>query len=473
MHTKSNNPNYDSERLQQIKKLIENHQLGKALVEFEQYKGMRPNNKKIDYYDDLFKKLVTKSNPNYTPELLIAAYKELKNAYDKGEMMVQNDLQESEKNQEYQGNIEEVIPHFSELLKNTPYDKVTTIMSLAREYKKTNNPDIARNILLRASSFKNNDYILLDLIKLDLKMNNIEEAKYCIKTFPRPIENNEVLRTLSLLKGQAAIKEEKYRKALSVLKSKLGSKKDSIYWDTQYEIARVYLKQNKIEQAVLISSEIEQNKGVAQNKLLFLKARIDNELGKKQESLKCYKEILSNASPLYKEEVKKLLNDDDYLTIAALASRDGHYYSCKQALSQIDDKMLDKIGLENLKRIRFYLDYKACKEQKPSSYFEKQLINYSEDYAIKHIEKHFSAPANVNITKRIERLIDAAKISIQEEEPWIDGMTDKYVISPPSIIKTSRKKPRLLEVTTLPNTDLILTMHIIEQPQEPIQYKKI
>ena len=146
-------------------------------------------------------------------------------------------------------------------------------------------------------------------------------------------------------------------------------------------------------------------------------------------------------------------------------------------------KMLPR-GTKYYHDIKAYVYYKLGKSKETflDSYYRKQLVAYSEQLTLEHINEHLfeyegkSIHTLFNSDINMENLLQEVKEKIKEENPIECTLVEKYIIQcEEEIAVIDGEKVKTIEVVTIPDTKNILTMYpikIINSPKECKKFKK-
>lgn len=253
----------------------------------------------------------------------------------------------------------------------------------------------------------------------------------------------------------------KYKEAIAILRKIL--KFDPNYYAVRIELAKLLVREEKTEEEGRIYLEQLLHTNYAGYALL--------ELGKL--------ELMKGNREKAQEDFEKILTFKDKISIYALEQlvyleiKNKNYnqaYSLFQKILELKEFEEYIYKDKEIVKIEFYLKSKLGllteKEKKSKRYFQKQVLNYDEEEAIKHIKLHTHKIDNkIKHTEYIEEinidnLFNEVKSKIQDEEPKLSVLTDKYIIDCDDTVGIiNRVGTNKVEVCTLSNTKDIITMY--------------
>lgn len=187
------------------------------------------------------------------------------------------------------------------------------------------------------------------------------------------------------------------------------------------------------------------------------------------------------------EKAKELLNKyeesmDDEIRIDKNKIAKGYYsinmlrlliYSkkYKEALNYIFNNYNDFPNTYNLESVKFYLRYKTnlldFDRVNPVSYLNNQIVNYSYENFLKHIEKHLSGFDNdvvngaiFNEEFKLEKVLEEIKKYIPSNKVLYYGnFSDRYIFKYDGCGKNRNKSTDYFLVAVIYDTDSIITMY--------------
>ena len=496
---------YNYQKLEQIKRLIMSRNYRMAQIELENYHNKYPNDEEAIFYDALLLKSRIIDEQETKKEELEDAFDIFFDIYEKKGIMSYNALYEMGRIRAFQNDFDCAISCFSKLLKESPYENNEfAAIALAKLYWKKGQTRKAKEVLKKEQRKTNNKYIVLELAKIEFKVNNKKEAKKLIETLPK--EESNFYRKVLCLKGRIAAQEKNYKQALTYLKESLGTKKDLIYWSAILEMAKIYEKENRIEEALELCLCLKNHQQAFDGELTITLGSIYERLGRKDDARNCYQEIAEGTSISfinraylklgqlemrdhnYKEakkwltmlaESKLLLSINAYLNLAYIAIREEDYDTCYQLIEKATKLELNKELQKSLEKIKLYADIKTKKKisKENMSYSEQQMLNYSEKKAIDYIKKHHTENASQEFLSevKIEDIFYSSKEKIKLITPNISCLTDNYTLTMPNIGYDNGMVTNQIKVICLPNTDSIISIYPTSEEditEEVIETKK-
>ena len=338
-----------------------------------------------------------------------------------------------------------------------------------------------------------NKYIILALAELELQTKNKKEARRLVGLIEE--EQSDFYRKVLYIKGKLATIEQEYNKAYTYLTQAQGTKKDNVYWLSQLELAKLYEKENRLEEALDVYLRIKSNRDTLIKNIMNHLGRIYEKLERTTDARKCYQAATHNSSAVFsnegylnlgllemkeqnfqsaKEYLQKAatsnlaLSINAYFSLAYIAIREEDYDTCYNIIEKLETKDLNFELERSLKKLRLYTDKKVGRPipKKDYKYTEEQIIDYSENKAIKYIgELHTENDAlsvfgdDININT----LFYQVKANIKNITPNISSLLDEYILTVPNVGYGPTGAADKIKVLCLPNTDSIITMYPINQ----------
>lgn len=480
---------YNYQELEQIKRLITARNYRMAQIELESYHNKYPKDEEAIFYDVLLLKSRIISEKGSNKEELEEVFHIFWNIYEKKGIMSYNALYEMGKIRSYQNDFDSAISCFSKLLKESPYERNNlAIIALAQAYWKKGEVGKAKELLEQERRKTNNPYVILELAKIEAKMKNTKEAKRLIA--PLPKEDSDFYRKVLWLKGRIAANEKDYKQALDYLNQALGSKKDHIYWSAILEIAKIYEKEGRLEDALELCIRLKKNKQTFDGELTITLGSIYEHLGRKEEARNCYQETAKGSSISFTnraylklgqlemeeqnyEGAKKwltivaesnlLLSINAYLNLAYIAIREEDYDTCYKLIERATKLESNQELQKSIEKIKLYVDIKTKKKivKENMSYSEQQMLDYNEKKAIDYIKKQHAKNTSQEFASEvnIEDIFYRSKEEIKLITPNINCLTDNYILTMPKIGYVNGISTDQIKVICLPNTDSIISIY--------------
>lgn len=482
---------YNIEKLKQIQQLIKQKKLNIAEKEIIKYYEEYPEDEEIKYCDALLLSEKAKENSASSRDLLEKAFDLFSEVYDGQGVMKYRALFEMGRIKHRINDFDCAIACFTKLIKESPYEENFAAIELSKIYRSKGQISKARKVLKEADSptNQNNKYVLLALAKLELQAKNRWEAKNIIDRLPE--EQNNFYRKVLCLKGKIAKEEKLYEEALEYLEEGLGTEKDSIYYSCLIEKVKVYVKQNRSEEALELALGIKNNGKFSHDDIKIILGNIYEQLGRTEDAKKSYQEAAAGKSRMFANEAKLnlgrlamkeydfaeakkwlteaaqenfFLSVNAYLNLAFIAIREKDYKKCHEMIHAIRKLDINEEIEKNVSKLELYVDVKTGKKvsKQKRLYFEKQMIAYNEKQAIRHIQRldndedktvKFHNPDN------IEQLFQQVKVQITNISPFINCLADEYVLSTPNVGTVNEVSTDWLKVVCLPNSKDIVTMY--------------
>lgn len=183
-----------------------------------------------------------------------------------------------------------------------------------------------------------------------------------------------------------------------------------------------------------------------------------------------------------KEHLNKLLTtnhrDTAYRELIYINLETGNY-DILDLVRELNIDDCDRIKtLQKNKRIITYYKYlngdlKKSDITDKSEYYERQLVDYSKDEALKHIQKRHTSYKNIfEIVGNLDDMYDFCKCHL--DNLIKSDVSDTYLVTfPYDIGQADEFKTNLMEVVTLPHTDKILTFYPVSNPVNYLKKESI
>lgn len=484
MNRKKAKGKYDAARLNSVKFLIKTKKYTRALEEVLEYMNDYPNNAYAEYQYGIIQFHLQKYEE---------AFSAFESAYNRHENNQYSALYEMGLIKIIQKDIDHAKYYFSKVVKeSTTEQKNYALIELAKLERDTGNLEEAETYLLQAveePDYKTREHALLELAGVKILKNELNEADIILgKT--RDNNDQEFKSKKLSLQGKIAYLKGDFDLAVYYLEEALGNKQNKFYWGVLFEIAKAYVKQGRVEEAYNYAQQLESNKDFYNDGMDLLFAEIYYAQEKYQQSKMHYKKMLdenrsySQENILYKlgtieeiernyEEAKKYyrksINKDpkllkSYVRLIRLSIKDGDFETCRTMLEMVDYLKLDNnINNRALKEIRTYLELTKNKKlqiKDTMPYKRRQIIEYSEEQAIKHINARHKDGDGSQFSEHIDitALFYGIKEKLTEDRLSLSRLMDYYLIDFPNIGVADGKITNVLEVVCLPNTKNIITM---------------
>ena len=492
---------YDNDLLNHIKFLMDQGKFEGALHKINEYKKLYPNDKIINIY---LSRVYSEYGKYEEAEKLC-----LDVIYDKVHRVdITKEAYLSlgflyEKLQKY----DEAIDAFNMAYDLSGRTKQTAQLGLSRIYMVKGNLDKAYEVLLEEHDSRGDIILNLQKAKVLFEKKKYMDAANILKKL-----NDNLLKALSLQEkyyylGRIYLIFHQPKRALDYFKNALRLKNDTYYY-TYYYMAQIYSSLGNIDDTISICEEVVEN-----IKSCFAKELLIETYLKKGEYLKAEK-LIDTLNEYYKEYYYGLLflNKGDYYVSLNYFNKclDGIDYSymanVKVFLATIYyrlgklDEMKKQIGevlkynLEvtpeqksNYLALLTYCKLSNNEEIVPDRYTDKQIINYSDKEALRHvISHHYLNRDNSCFSSKEELLNIFNNIDdyLSDSQKIISGVFDSYIINYNKIGICSEifmsKQSNQVVVVTLPNTHNIITMYptknddmIIEEEKKEVKVKKM
>lgn len=452
------NMRYNDKKLNEIKILIKKNMVSQAKTAIDKYREEYPNDNQIKFYDGLLLMKTATIQKEESSKLFDIAFDIFTEVYEEKEIMSDQSLYEMGMIKVYINDFDCAIACFTKLISESSYDQTFAVIELAKCYQKKGKTTKAKEVLKEKLKSSDNKYIILALAELELQTKNSKEARRLVGLIEE--EQSNFYRKVLYIKGKLATVEQEYNKAYTYLTQAQGTKKDNVYWLSQLELAKLYEKLERTadarkcyQAATRNSSAVFSNEGYLNLGLLEMK----------EQNFQSAKKYLQKAAAS-----NLVLSIKAYFSLAYIAIREEEYDTCYNIIEKLETKDLNFELERSLKKLKLYTDKKVGKPipKQDYKYTEKQIVDYSEDKAIKYIgELHTENDAlsvfgdDININT----LFYQVKANIKNITPNISSLLDEYILTVPNVGYGPTGATDKIKVLCLPNTDSIITMYPINQ----------
>ena len=363
---------------------------------------------------------------------------------------------------EKKSNFNEAISYFEKVILSNDELKDEALFHLARIYFYTKQFEKSKNYFNKIVSHHNRMSRLIAYyqIKIELSLGNKKRYKELINEYLlRFPDSNELLTD----KVKILISENKIQEAKIYLNK---IKKDKTLDDSSYDLiyAEYYEKANEFDRALelyykLISKSSDIKRHIDIDRVMVGIGTCYIGLGKTDEGYNWFKKIYDK--------------QDSYTAIALynLVSIDIHKGNYDKAYELFTSVNMEKISKSDIAN---YVDLKLMLEkllnihtvyQDGYSYRQKQIINYDEKLALKHIQNGHSYDEfkkNESIFSKdidIEKLFNEVKDKLNDDSLVRINVFDKYKIYYENIGSFNNRALNYLAVITIPYSNEIITMY--------------
>lgn len=476
---------YDGERLNSIKYLIKERKLSAALTEI------------IDYMEDY----PTNSYAKYQYGLILKGLRRLDEAfdvffeiYDSNAQNKNSALYEMGRIKVIQREYDYAKYYFEKNLAESPYPETFTAIELAKIERRFGNVPKAERILQEACNDPDTNtrkYAVLELAKLELFQNKRKEAQKLLKLLKED-DNPKFRRKVSNLKGKIEVAYDRYDTALEYFEEALGTKKDDVYWSSLYEIAVVYEKQGRLQEAHDLCIRLKKEKGLdVIGDVDLLLGNIYKQQGNIQKAREKFLEATTYTGTFIEQdayfrlgvlekEAKNTEIAEEYfekviakpnihaaaahLELIYIAIRREDYSKCYELIDGIKKLKLNEDLKRSFDSVKFYLATKTGKfsvDDRVMTYTNRQIQDYNEEKALNCIIKRHTdgIDANFNSNIDISALFYGMKDLLTEDKLDGQNLMDNYTIDFPNVGEYQGEELHRLRVICLPNTKNIITMY--------------
>lgn len=467
---------YDQQLIDNIKYLIVKKKYNQAIKEINDYKKIYPNDMVINVY--------------------LARIYRYKGDIDTAENImneVMNNKIHSKKM------LKMAFLEFGDiLLRNKKYNNALEQYNNALAFDEEKNVIFIRisNVYLEMGDYNNTlkflDKIDIKYVKNDKSLIYLRKSEILLKIG----KYDDSLKHLKLVKDEELTPNEFQKKYLYLGKifyylkdfnlsleyfKKCLTTKSKIYYKAYFYIASIY-KSSNVEEAIRICEEVKKQYNNDNLNILLGDLYLDKKLN--EQAFNCYKEINNymdnnyylgkyylyisdfNRAEYYLEKIyKKNRNRTDILHLLILTK----FRLKKEAETLIlcnefmkNNNYTQNINIKyNINRVLLALKPEEYKSNN-LKYSQRQILNYNEEEAIKHVEEHHCLNSNVtefNKDLDIYEFFKQVKLLLTEDKKFITSFYDTYAIDIYGIGMGSIGNINQLRVITLPDTKNIITMY--------------
>ena len=252
------NMRYNDKKLNEIKVLLKKNMISQAKIAIDKYREEYPNDNQIKFYDGLLLMKTATIQKEESSKLFDTAFDIFTEVYEEKGIMSDQSLYEMGMIKVYINDFDCAIACFTKLISESSYDQTFAVIELAKCYQKKGKTTKAKEVLKEKLKSSDNKYIILALAELELQTKNKKEARRLVGLIEE--EQSDFYRKVLYIKGKLATVEQEYNKAYTYLTQAQGTKKDNVYWLSQLELAKLYEKENRLEEALDVYLRIKSNR---------------------------------------------------------------------------------------------------------------------------------------------------------------------------------------------------------------------
>ena len=430
------------------------------ILSFEYARQLIKSKKNVEFGKDLLKNLLTTQSRTYA-------------------------ILELGKIEKEEGNLEKAREYFEQLL--TTKSRTYAILELGKIEKENENVKKAREYFEQLLTSQNREYAILELGKIEKEDGNIKKAR---EYFEQLLTTQS--RTYAILElGKIEKEEGNVEKAREYFESLLTSKNRAYaileLGKLERERGNIKKAQNYFEQlltsqnrecAILELGKMEKEDGNVEKAREYFEQLVLTsnseyamlELGRLERETGNIKKASYFFSKLAKSPKNRAyaMLEMIFLNIKLENYNEAYKIICS-SLNEFDNKNI-KYNAEMLKNVIFYLKYKLGKlsqnDLNSSSYYCKQLLNYDELEAIKHIKSNLDEKdlklRNVFFDQNIDvlEIFNNSKEKILEINPLGSSIYDKYMVTfDYPISNINGEEIYTAKIFTLINTKQIISIY--------------
>jgi tetratricopeptide (TPR) repeat protein len=179
---------------------------------------------------------------------------------------------------------------------------------------------------------------------------------------------------------------------------------------------------------------------------------------------------IEKARNYFLEALNSSINSKSYalLELVFLEIREKNIEDAFGYFSQLSECEPDAVyGTKKMTQLDFYFKYKMgrlseAEIKNPGLYFNRQLLDYDRERAIKHIGKHFDSDLFLSFNRNVNPydLYDEAREMIVSENYNKSVLVDIYDAQMPNMVANiDGEDTDYIEIVTLPHSDNILTIY--------------
>lgn len=354
---------------------------------------------------------------------------------------------------------DEALVRLKELYKLNPGNRFVEIEIAKIKARDPATINEAKEMFIRLLNEPKASNAMLELGKIEFEQGNIDKARsYFTKLISR---EEDPMAYIELAKLECTVRN--YSTAKSILELVVYKDNDRKFL-AQVELSQIERKFGNIDKALVYIENVLNSKD--ENSFEKMWARL--ELAKIKMSLG----ELENATLILNELLDSKIKSTVLTELIHLDIKNKNYESAYQKYNDLQ-KCSDYVEDNYFRQMCLFLEHKLgipnLKFHEKETYFVRQLLNYDENLALKHIKLHLDkqkGKASHSIYSEsidVDELYYFAKEQILNIESTSYGISDKYTIRCNKVIgKTIENKlTDTLCVVTLSNTKDILTMYPI------------
>lgn len=394
--------------------------------------------------------------------------------------------------EEFLGNIKSAKICYKKVIEESPYFEKHAIVHLAKLERKSGNYDAVIELIDKEAPDTREISILLEKVQTLISLNKIDEAWDTLNEID---PNNEMdVREIYLEKANVAKLKEDYAMTKYYLElAKMSGTKNSLYYVAVAELAKINIKMGQYEETLAHCEELIEGGHLFDNDVYLISGTAQQKLKKYQKAIETFKKaLIKKDTPAYttanyylatleyalgnhetaemylKESIKtdKSVNSSKYVKLLNILIRQQRYEEAQETLNEViskDDKTSEQRELYVAKLlIAAGLGNKIVINDR-NTYIGKQIINYSEEEALEHIEiNHITNPKEksyFNPEIDVKKLYEDIKLQLLPEYIISKGILDDYEIDYPNAGISDGQLSDKITIKTLPGTKNIITMY--------------
>lgn len=365
---------------------------------------------------------------------------------------------------------------------------------LASLYMKANEKDKAMQVLNKTENNALNKSIELQRAIIYFNENQFDLAlNILLDISDDDLKNKKDVQRKNLYIGNIYKIKDDYTNAIFYYTKVLLNKND-YYWYAYCEIGHIKYKEGYVDEAInILESTIKRYPAnrVYENliKCYIFKGEFDKcyriinkitdkdikttYLGRLELTKKNYdvsENILSESINNFSNCNYSYMNQANYYLLLA-KYRQKKYEEVLEDLTNLTSlKYFDKKYKRELLLLKFYLNYVLGNNPIPNTYSERQIVSYSEQRAIEHIQYHHKKASTISQfddSVNIYNLFYFVRSRIDFDQKLVHEFLDKYTLDfPKNMGSDNTRNLRSVSAVCLPDTKNILTMY-------PYRYEQI
>ena len=393
--------------------------------------------------------------------------------------------------EEMLGDTESACMHYKEAIENSPYFEKHAIVNLANIERKNGNYQNIIDMIDKYAQDTEEISILLEKVQALTLLDRIDESSEILNEIDP--EDNMGIREVYLEKSNIAkIKENYELSKYYLLLAKDSGTKNSLYYVSLFELAKINIKMENFEEAISCCEELVEAGHLFENDVYIALGTAQQKLKQYNKAMQSFRKALSIENKSYttatyylatleyvsgneelaEKYLKESIRTEQTFSLSKAAKllnlliRQERFEEADQILADIIQNDASMVKEKEIYLAELLIAVGLNKEipvQRQNSYIAEQIMNHNEGYTLEHIKRsHSTASRDKSFFAKdidIETLYEEAKIYLTQEHLVSKGVLDDYEIDYPNIGISNDELVNRLTIMTLPGTKKIITMH--------------